>query len=437
MGAHEVLKMSPNADGTHSFTANDFIRGDSGAAILTSDTDVWTLLDDVPFGTVGTTDSVQQNVIRTTGYVEIALEASPRPGVDAWGIQIHGQYDADGTGADSCTLKENDGGTLRDVYTNADVSETTAEVLISHCQSAAPSGGAYTQAKLDALRLRWGFAGDVTGSPIVHALMVEAVFPIAGGPTIVEAVGSAAGVATVASVAAAIWNGVTAAAGLATSAVAGVALWLAVATAPGVATGSAASATVLEGVGAAVGVAAASGVGALVLPTQGASAGAAVGTADGADGAAIGSDATATGSATASAIGAAAVGAPASSAGAATVLASSATIKPATGAAAGTAAASGAGTTVLAGAGSAAGIGTAAAVTGAVASTTGSSVGIGAAAADGEDAAVQQPINLPSHHIFKVPDTADETIARAGARTQLEAAVGRTFAVPNGYRTED
>jgi len=183
MGEHEVLVMRPNADGTHSFTANDFIRGDAGAAILVSDTDVWTLLDDTILDPpIGTTDSVQQNVIRSTGYVEVGFEASPRPGVDAWGIQVSGSYDADATGASTVTLKLNDGGTLADLYALADVSNTTVTFLTHH-RATAPSGGAWTQAKLDALLARWGFSTDVTGSPIIHGLMIEAAFPIAGAPS--------------------------------------------------------------------------------------------------------------------------------------------------------------------------------------------------------------------------------------------------------------
>jgi hypothetical protein len=336
LGDHEVLKMSPNADGTHSFTANDFIRGDSGAAILTSDTDVNTLVDDVPFAAIGTTDSVQQNVIRSTGYVELALEAAPQA-VDAWGIQIHGQYDADATGADTCTLKENDGGTLRDVYTNADVSNTS-ETFLSHCKATAPSGGAYTQSILDALKLRWGFSTDVTGSPIVHALMVEVAYPVAAGPTVVEADGSAAGAATVASVAAALWNGVTAAAGVAASVVAGAMIVLIVASAPGVAAGAATSAIVQEGAGASAGMAAASGVGALVLPSQGASTGAAAGSAEGADGAS-GGQGVATGAATVTGVSAATAGADASAAAAATGAASGTTVFLTQGGAAGLASA--------------------------------------------------------------------------------------------------
>jgi len=181
MGDHEVLVMRPNADGTHSFTANDFIRGDAGAAILVSATDVWTLLDDTTIETIGTTDSVQQNVIRSTGYVEVNFEPAP-DSVDAWGVQVQSSYDCDATGASTCFMKWNDGGTILDVYSNAptgaDFSNTTA-TFNSTQRATAPSGGAWTQAKLDAIRMRWGYSTDVTGSPIIHGLMLEVAYPAA------------------------------------------------------------------------------------------------------------------------------------------------------------------------------------------------------------------------------------------------------------------
>jgi hypothetical protein len=370
LGEHEVLALRPNADGTHSFTANDFIRGDAGAAILVSATDVWTLLDDEFFGTIGTSDSVQQNVIRTTGYVEFQLDPAPRT-VDAWGIQIHGQYDADATGASTVTLKENDGGTLRDVYTNADVSNTT-ETFLSHCRTTAPSGGAYTQAKLDALRLRWGYSGDVTGSPIVHALMVEAAFPVSAGPTIVEADGAASCAATVSSVAAALWNGVTAAAGLAGSTVAGAALWLSIASAPGVATVGAASVAVASRVAASAGTATAS--------------------AEGADGASTGSDASAAGNAAATGVGGATAGAAGVSAGTAQAVVVGASVVQASGASSGVAAASaeGADGAIPGSDASASGSATVTGVGGSTAGVQGASAGVATVVGTAPASAVQE-----------------------------------------------
>lgn len=181
LGDHEVLKLALDSDGTHSFTAGDFVYGDAGGNVSTSATDVWSNLDEVPFGAIGTTDSIQQNVIRTTGYVEVNFEASPRT-VDAWGVQIFGQFDADATGADTSGMRLWDGTTEVTLYAppNGDVSNTTATYL-TFCRATNPSGGAWTQTAIGNLRARWGFSGDVTGSPIIHALMAEVAFPVTAG----------------------------------------------------------------------------------------------------------------------------------------------------------------------------------------------------------------------------------------------------------------
>ena len=157
----------------------------------------------------------------------------------------------------------------------------------------------------------------------------------AGGIT--EADGNASGAATVASVAAAIWNVVTAAAGIAASAVVGAALWLSVASGAGVGTPAATGATVLQTVGSATAVATPEALAATVWATVFQSAGAATGTAEGADGA-FGGQGTATGVATATGSSAATAGVEANAAGAATVLASAATVSLSAGASVGTAA---------------------------------------------------------------------------------------------------
>lgn len=178
MGNHEVLKLSPNSDGTHSFTLNDFVYGDAGASVPTNATDVWSNLDEAPFGAIGTTDSIQQNVIRATGYVEVNFEDSPRT-VNAWAVQIHGQFDADASGASTSGMRLWDGTTEVTLYgpPNGDVSNVDAETFTSFCRATNPSAGAWTTTAINQLRARWGFADDVTGSPIIHALMLEVAFP--------------------------------------------------------------------------------------------------------------------------------------------------------------------------------------------------------------------------------------------------------------------
>lgn len=183
MGEHECLKMSPNADGTHSFTNNDFIQGDAGSGFANTATNIWTFIDDTDLTTHSTTDSVQQNVIRTTGYIEINFESAPSS-ENAWGIQITGAFDADATGADTSGMRLWDGTTEDTLYApaNGDVSNLgPPNGFLSFCRATNPSGGAWDTTALNGIRMRWGFSGDVTGSPIMQAAMIEAAFPISQG----------------------------------------------------------------------------------------------------------------------------------------------------------------------------------------------------------------------------------------------------------------
>lgn len=181
MGEHEVQKIIPDSDGTHSFTNNDFIQGDAGSGFANSATNIHTFIDDGTIDGHSTTDSVQQNVIRTTGYIEINFEAGPRT-VDAWGIQISGGFDADATGACTSGMRLWDGTTEVTLYgpTNGDVSNLgPPNGFLSYCRATNPSGGAWTQSAVDGIRMRWGFSGDVTGSPIMQAAIIEVAYPIA------------------------------------------------------------------------------------------------------------------------------------------------------------------------------------------------------------------------------------------------------------------
>lgn len=262
----------------------------------------------------------------------------------------------------------------------------------------------------------------------------------AGGPTVVEGDGSASGAATVASLAAAIFNGVTAAAGVAASAVAGAAFWLAVATAPGVAAGNAPSATVTEAAAVAAGVADASATSATVLlgvassagtgvatgdalsvtvlAGDGAAAGVATASAEGADGAS-GGQGIASGTSTATAVGAATAGSLASAPSAATVSADGAAVTPTVGAVAATGTASGVGGAVAPAAGGVAGMGAAAALAEVVAASIASSAGLATVSGDGQDIATAVQLVLlvtdASDQRYTLTDDSDTRLTTADA----------------------
>jgi hypothetical protein len=172
IGDGRVLSMIGDSDGTHSFVANDF-EYDNTTPILSSATDVWTKVSRRPIDAL--TPFISQNVINSVGYVEVAFEPPPDT-QDARGMEVVSNQHASATGANTCTLKLNDGGTLSDVYALADFSNTTASYNSKH-YATAPSGGAWTQAKLNALMFRWGYATDVTDIPFLDAVILEVEYP--------------------------------------------------------------------------------------------------------------------------------------------------------------------------------------------------------------------------------------------------------------------
>lgn len=169
IGPGRVVGLSPNADGTHSFTDNDFEYNDT-TAFTPSATDVYTYVDERPITAIA--DFISQNVIRSTGYVEVQLEDLVGTIAAIHGIEVISTHHSAATQANNSTMKLNDGGTLQDVYTSKDWSQTTA-VFQGTSIASAPSGGRWTQDKINALRIRWGYAGDITPAPYFDGLLVE------------------------------------------------------------------------------------------------------------------------------------------------------------------------------------------------------------------------------------------------------------------------
>ena len=176
-GAGTVERMKPTRDGTHSFTAGDFRYNAAGANIATSATDVWTYVDDDSMEDI--TDFIAQRVIRTTGYVEVGFGTAPFTH-DAQAVAVVSNWHASTTGANTVGLKMNDGGTLLALTDDAgddlsDFSNTTAtqhEAIVV----TPPSGGTWTKAKIDALLIRMGYAGDVIGEPFWDGVMLEVAY---------------------------------------------------------------------------------------------------------------------------------------------------------------------------------------------------------------------------------------------------------------------
>jgi hypothetical protein len=183
-GAGTVEGVKPDSDGTHSFTVGDF-GYTAGGNVATSATDVSSYVDDDDL--TSTSDLIQQKVANSTGYVEVNF-ASPSATHDAQALAVVSSWHASATGSNTVGLHLIDGATEAVVTDDAgddlsDFSNTTI-TFDYKVYTTAPSGGAWTNAKLAALKARMGYATDVVGIPYWDGVMLEVAFgPVPAGAT--------------------------------------------------------------------------------------------------------------------------------------------------------------------------------------------------------------------------------------------------------------
>lgn len=174
LGDGKILGFSPNISGTHSFTLGDF-KDTAGTNIAVADTTVaHALVDEVPI--TSNADYIQQAVIRADGYVEIGF-ADTTETVNGRCLQVATSQHSSAAQADKAAMNLNDGGTIAEIYALTDVSETTLFYGYKSFTTA-PSGGAWTPAKINAIKVRWGYSTDISPVPYLDGAMIEVEFPI-------------------------------------------------------------------------------------------------------------------------------------------------------------------------------------------------------------------------------------------------------------------
>lgn len=175
IGAGSVIPLYPNADGTHSFNddvdPSDFVRGADGSTtpIAIGATTVWTEIDEV------LTDL--SNMIGVSGaaideYVELQYGDLPASGFDVIHCVVHvsSHKNASVGTANRQSLRLVDGGSTAEIINNLDLSETSA-VYHHAVFGDAPSGGAWTKAKVDAIITR--YAGAFSGQTLSTAVIPQ------------------------------------------------------------------------------------------------------------------------------------------------------------------------------------------------------------------------------------------------------------------------
>lgn len=164
IGAGRVIPLSPNADGTHSYdAAGDFCAGADGATtdLGAAATNAHSFIDERPI--TGVDDMLGVKGAVQDEYLEFQYEDLPG---DQTITTIHcvahvsSHKNASDATSNRASLRLVDGGSTAEIVNNLDFSETSP-VFHEAVFAEAPSGGAWTRAKVDALKSR--FAGSFSG----------------------------------------------------------------------------------------------------------------------------------------------------------------------------------------------------------------------------------------------------------------------------------
>jgi hypothetical protein len=160
IGDGSVLGLSPDAMGT---------SNDAGAKLSTEagawGSTTWDKLDEVPM--TSTSDYVKQTAVASGNYLELTFADTGSTCIN--GVQGELAYHASSTGGNSAKTSVFESGTERVVFSGSMASTT----LVYKSAIIAVTSGTWTQAKVNALTARIGYASSITGQPYWDDLMVE------------------------------------------------------------------------------------------------------------------------------------------------------------------------------------------------------------------------------------------------------------------------
>lgn len=185
IGQNAVFKLSPDADGTHSPSTPDCIRGGGASpALISGSNTAFQYMDDVPLpsGASPTTDRINQDTVHATHYVEMLSEnigSFTYLGVS--GILAYGG-DSGTTNRGATILVRTDATEISVFGTPAAPADMSETSVFYKFAIVTPPGGGWTQAEINGLLWRIGYSSDVTPNPYWQGLMIE----VATAPAVVS-----------------------------------------------------------------------------------------------------------------------------------------------------------------------------------------------------------------------------------------------------------
>jgi len=182
IGSGYVNHFVPTSDGTHNVAGgNDFERGTGGVDITNATIDSYLLVDDIPMD--DTTPDANDFITciappNSTDYTENKFGPAPGISIPSSGpraVDVVTATHQFGTGVGVSALKLNDNGTEDTVWSLSGAGETTIRYGRKH-YAAMVGGGAWTAARFNNLRIRFGYSSDPNPDQYFDCAMIEAEF---------------------------------------------------------------------------------------------------------------------------------------------------------------------------------------------------------------------------------------------------------------------
>jgi hypothetical protein len=177
LGAGVVVGLYPSADGTHNYNATGDFNYENTTNVATGATDTWSHINSVLDTTIGNFLGVP--AAANTEYLEWQFQDTPSDVSTILGVEVVMASHSATTVANKQTLRLNDNGTLNDVCTDLDQSQTTITYHTKHYATAPSTSAAWSKTLVDGLRARWNSSyGTVDESPVpfIDGLCLEAAY---------------------------------------------------------------------------------------------------------------------------------------------------------------------------------------------------------------------------------------------------------------------
>ena len=189
IGDGKVLSFVPDADGTHTATGTDIVKGTTGAptgggAITSSTTDAFNWVNGRPLlgGATDNTRLINQQTVASTEYAEVDFETTTEANAPRAVEVITADRQA-GTQTCMFATKLNDNGT-EDTIITRNAAGVTSDRFVTKQYATMVGGGAWTLTRFNALKARFGYSTDATPDVYWRGIMIEAEFPPASASTI-------------------------------------------------------------------------------------------------------------------------------------------------------------------------------------------------------------------------------------------------------------